>query len=122
MDRQRDSADEMANEARPGDESAIERIVDETRAGRGLGGRTLGELGTTGGTNVGAGQQRLTETGVPGRRTPAGHASDPGVAGRTARGGLGTDLDDEVAGHQDREPSLLPEEEPADGERSTPRD
>jgi hypothetical protein len=28
----------------------------------------------------------------------------------------------EIAGHHDREPSLLPEEEAADGERSRPRD
>jgi hypothetical protein len=103
--------------AQPADESPVSdadervaEIVEATEAGHGLGGRTLGELGTTGGTNVGAELQDATETGVAGRRTPAGHAYDPGMGGRTARGGLGADLDAAICGHQDEEPALLPEE------------
>jgi hypothetical protein len=122
MSDQHEPAGERTYAAEGGDPADVERIAREAAAGRGLGGRTLGELGTTGGTNVGVKQQERTETGVAGRRTPAGRRGDPGVAGRTARGGLGADLDDAIEGHAGQEPVLLPDAEPDDGRRSTPRD
>lgn len=45
------------------DERRSDEAVEEMRAGRGLGGRTLGRLGTTGGTAVGAKLQDETGTG-----------------------------------------------------------
>ncbi len=66
------------------DAPAVEQIVADIRRGVGLGGRILGEAGTTGGTQVGIGLQ-----GYMDRDPAAGRPYKPGIAGRTARGGLG---------------------------------
>ncbi len=96
----------------------VAEIVEAIEAGHGLGGRRLGKRGTTGGAAVGARLQDAAEIGVPGHRTPAGHPYDPGMGGRTARCGLGVDLDAAIGGHQAEEPTLLPEET-AEADRPT---
>jgi hypothetical protein len=73
----------------------VEQIARDMRQGVGLGGRTLGEEGTTGGTTVGRDLQEELESSAHGEMT-ASHPYDSGMAGRTARGeGLGQALDDE---------------------------
>jgi hypothetical protein len=83
------------NPTQPGadDEARVDDLVAEIEDGVGLGGRTLGKLGSTGGTQIGADLLRETEVGGPGRPVPVGHPYDPGMAGRTARGGLGSASD-----------------------------
>ncbi len=66
------------------DAPPVEQLVADIRRGGGLGGRTLGEAGTTGGTQVGIELQRYMD-----RDPAAGRPYTPGIAGRTARGGLG---------------------------------
>ena len=83
----------------PADDTAdIDELVQDMRRGTGLGGKTLGEEGTTGGTTVGRDLQKEMETGTnTSGRIPGGHPYDPGMAGRTARGGLGSDLNRDVS-------------------------
>lgn len=67
-----------------------------------LGGRTLGEAGTTGGTTIGAQIQAEAENAtMGGDRVAANRSSDPGIGGRTSRGGLGGNLAGEVAGRDE---------------------
>ncbi len=72
------------------DTSSVEERVEAMRAGKGLGSRVLGEHGTTSGTTVEA--EHLNGVIEEGRLA-AGHSSDPGMGGRTARGNLGSSLD-----------------------------
>jgi hypothetical protein len=72
----------------------VDELVAEMRRGEGLGQRRLGELGTTGGTDVGKEVQEAAGDNQLGAGT-MGHSGDPGMAGRTARSAdLGTDPDD----------------------------
>jgi hypothetical protein len=64
----------------------VDEKVRAIRRGDGLGGRMLGEEGTTGGTTVGKELQDEME-----HADATDHPYDPGMAGRTGRGGLGHD-------------------------------
>jgi hypothetical protein len=76
-----------------------------------LGGRTLGEVGTTGGTTVGAAMQAEVENAtIGGDHVTAAHGSDPGMGGRTARGNLGANLDEDVTGQPERSSAAIDRE------------